>query len=275
MDPRHKLTKSLDQLFVDKENPAIMSARTDDEAARTAASSGVTPDAIKLKLEQHLGATHVEIEDMSGTCRITDIFVSLNFLCIVWSQKAIYKVTRPRANNMCRRLWADVRSDHCLAAVHQEDHTGKTPTGECSAEGGDCGHPRLDAKVLHARAVGGEEAAMSHAGARWGSRDHDQITNGWNSRNSTVSERMGKAFHVYVWIRPGLDTVSIKTLRMHLAEQNPNLSAGTRKQISKSGLVILLILVVKQIISCNNLLLHKLEVITELGCRFLGDILHH
>ncbi|KAF3051351.1 hypothetical protein E8E11_009634 [Didymella keratinophila] len=68
MDPRHKLTKSLDQLFVDKENPTIMSARTDDEAARNAASSGVTPDAIKQKLEQNLGATHVEIEDMSGGC---------------------------------------------------------------------------------------------------------------------------------------------------------------------------------------------------------------
>ncbi|KAJ4403753.1 hypothetical protein N0V91_006265 [Didymella pomorum] len=68
MDPRHKLTKSLDQLFVDKENPTIMSARTDDEAARNAATSGVTPDAIKQKLEQGLGATHVEIEDMSGGC---------------------------------------------------------------------------------------------------------------------------------------------------------------------------------------------------------------
>lgn len=67
MDPRHKLTKSLDQLFVDSSNPAIMSARTDDEAARNAASSGVTPEAIKQKLAANLGATHVEIEDMSGT----------------------------------------------------------------------------------------------------------------------------------------------------------------------------------------------------------------
>ncbi|KAJ4383245.1 hypothetical protein N0V86_001290 [Didymella sp. IMI 355093] len=68
MDPRHKLSKSLDQLFVDSENPAIMSARTDDEAARNAASSGVTPEAIKQKLVENLGATHVEIEDMSGGC---------------------------------------------------------------------------------------------------------------------------------------------------------------------------------------------------------------
>lgn len=74
MDPRHKLTKSLDQLFVDPSNPSIMSARTDDEAARNAATSGVTPEAIKQKLESNLGATHVEIEDMSGTyvCRICD-----------------------------------------------------------------------------------------------------------------------------------------------------------------------------------------------------------
>jgi len=68
MDPRHKLTKSLDQLFVDSSNPTIMSARTDDEAARNAANSGVTPEAIKQKLEANLGATHVEIEDMSGGC---------------------------------------------------------------------------------------------------------------------------------------------------------------------------------------------------------------
>ncbi|KAJ8108469.1 hypothetical protein OPT61_g8152 [Boeremia exigua] len=45
-----------------------MSARTDDEAARNAASSGVTPEAIKQKLEAVLGATHVEIEDLSGGC---------------------------------------------------------------------------------------------------------------------------------------------------------------------------------------------------------------
>ncbi|KAJ4992632.1 BolA-like protein [Stagonosporopsis vannaccii] len=68
MDPRHKLTKSLDQLFVDSSNPTVMSARTDDEAARNAASSGVTPEAIRQKLETNLGATHVEIEDMSGGC---------------------------------------------------------------------------------------------------------------------------------------------------------------------------------------------------------------
>ncbi|KAK3208076.1 hypothetical protein GRF29_96g1355611 [Pseudopithomyces chartarum] len=45
-----------------------MSARTDAEATQTAANSGITPEGIKQKLEEGLGATHVEIEDMSGGC---------------------------------------------------------------------------------------------------------------------------------------------------------------------------------------------------------------
>ena len=73
MDPRHKLSKSIDQLFVDPSNPTIMSARTDDEAARNAANSGVTPEAIRQKLETNLGATHVEIEDMSGMSCSVDV----------------------------------------------------------------------------------------------------------------------------------------------------------------------------------------------------------
>ena len=83
MDPRHKLTKSLDQLFVDKDNPTIMSARTDDEAARNAATSGVTPDVIKQKLEQSLGATHVEIEDLSGM--LLSCCNNLRLLIIFWN----------------------------------------------------------------------------------------------------------------------------------------------------------------------------------------------
>jgi hypothetical protein len=43
-----------------------MSAKTDADAAQEAASSGITPTVIKKRLEEGLGATHVEIEDMSG-----------------------------------------------------------------------------------------------------------------------------------------------------------------------------------------------------------------
>lgn len=71
MDPRHQLYKTLDKLTVNPESSSTMSAKTDDEAAQVAASSGVTPEAIKTKLETELGATWVEIEDMSGTCIIS------------------------------------------------------------------------------------------------------------------------------------------------------------------------------------------------------------
>lgn len=65
MDPRHQLYKSLDRLAVDPDNQN-MSARTDSDAMEVQATSGVTAEAIREKLVRQLGATHVEIEDMSG-----------------------------------------------------------------------------------------------------------------------------------------------------------------------------------------------------------------
>lgn len=109
MDPRHKLTKSLDQLFVDTENTAIMSARTDDEAARNAASSGVTPEAIKQKLLANLGATHVEIEDLSGMLPVSNSPAFSGLLLRFWlSQMCMFSTTGPRANMSRRRMWANV-----------------------------------------------------------------------------------------------------------------------------------------------------------------------
>jgi hypothetical protein len=69
MDPRHKLYKTLDNLAIEPNNTHTenMSARTDDEAARVQATSGVTMEGLKKKLEEGLGATYVEIEDLSGT----------------------------------------------------------------------------------------------------------------------------------------------------------------------------------------------------------------
>lgn len=64
MDPRHKLYKQLDNLTVD---PDKMSA----EPAQPA-SSGVTAEHIKRKLEAGLGAQYVEIEDMSGRSILWD-----------------------------------------------------------------------------------------------------------------------------------------------------------------------------------------------------------
>ncbi|KAF1916169.1 bola domain-containing protein [Ampelomyces quisqualis] len=68
MDPRHTLYKNFDKLAVDPANTGTMSARSDDEAAQVAASSGVTPESIEKKLKEGLGAVYVEIADLSGGC---------------------------------------------------------------------------------------------------------------------------------------------------------------------------------------------------------------
>ncbi|RMZ73668.1 hypothetical protein GMOD_00009416 [Pyrenophora seminiperda CCB06] len=68
MDPRHKLYKTLDTLTIDPETTAAMSARTDEEAANAQVTSGVTMEGLKKKLEEGLGATYVEIDDLSGGC---------------------------------------------------------------------------------------------------------------------------------------------------------------------------------------------------------------
>ncbi|KAF2102040.1 bola-like protein [Rhizodiscina lignyota] len=45
-----------------------MSARTDAEATEMQNDTGITPEALKGKLVEKLGASHVDIEDMSGGC---------------------------------------------------------------------------------------------------------------------------------------------------------------------------------------------------------------
>lgn len=44
-----------------------MSARTDAEAQETQASTGVTPDTLGATLKDKLAASHVDIQDLSGT----------------------------------------------------------------------------------------------------------------------------------------------------------------------------------------------------------------
>lgn len=66
MDPRHKLYKTLDTLAIEPDPNETMSARTDAEATNVQAMSGVTMEGLKKKLEEGLGATYVEIEDLSG-----------------------------------------------------------------------------------------------------------------------------------------------------------------------------------------------------------------
>lgn len=156
MDPRHKLSKQLDTLTV--ASTSNMSARTDAEATQTAANSGITPEGIKQKLEEGLGATHVEIEDMSGTssaARFLNIVLgwlstSLHFMCM---RRSAF------ANDPIRWMRTDVRSHHRVAAVCKEDYTSQASVGQRRAKARDRGYPCMDAQMPYARRMGEEEAA--------------------------------------------------------------------------------------------------------------------
>lgn len=50
-------------------------------------------------------------------------------------------------------MWSGIPGDHCLAAVRQEDYARAPSTRELGVEGGDRRHSRVDAEMLHARAV--------------------------------------------------------------------------------------------------------------------------
>ena len=81
MDPRHKLYKTLDTLAIEPDPNETMSARTDAEATNVQATSGVTMEGLKKKLEEGLGATYVEIEDLSGMSQFSIQSKTWGLLC--------------------------------------------------------------------------------------------------------------------------------------------------------------------------------------------------
>lgn len=66
MDPRHKLYQTLDKLSVDPDTTMSGTETAQASAGGGVVTSGVTMEGIKAKLESGLGATHVEIADLSG-----------------------------------------------------------------------------------------------------------------------------------------------------------------------------------------------------------------
>jgi hypothetical protein len=168
MDPRHKLYKTLDNLTIDPNTTqaAKMSARTDDEAERVQATSGVTMDGLKKKLEEGLGATYVEIEDLSGMSyrfqrrAVSYHLLFLRFPVMFRGYLMLLLHSRGRSNHGHRRMRANVRSHYRIATVYQEDDSGTASARQQYAERGDCRDTCLDAKVSYTGRVGEEEAAM-------------------------------------------------------------------------------------------------------------------
>ena len=82
-----------------------------------------------------------------------------------------------------RRLRASISGDDSFAAVHQEEYAGAASTRERGAEAGDCGHPCLDADVLHA-------GGMGEKTGRSGCFDRVMKGRGDSARDVFISRRM-------------------------------------------------------------------------------------
>lgn len=118
-------------------------AETDSAASAYQASTGVTPSTLRATLVDVLGATHVDVEDMSGSLAL--------FLLLPSFPTPIRPVVSfANAHSFQRRrLRPDVRRAHRVAAIREEDDAGAAQACERGAEGADQGHPRLDAQVLY------------------------------------------------------------------------------------------------------------------------------
>jgi len=103
-----------------------MSARTDVEAASSAASSGITPDTLKKSLVEKLEATHVDVQDMSGGC-------GQMFEAIIVSPQFAKKTMLARHRAVNAALKAEIAAIHawtpkCFTPEEWERKQAEQPT---------------------------------------------------------------------------------------------------------------------------------------------------
>jgi hypothetical protein len=129
------------------------------------AASNITEASLTATLKEKLEATHVEIEDMSGTSQSP---------LPSFPSNPLSKLT------FIRRLRPSLLRPHRLAPIHEENHPRPAPPRQQRAEGRDRGHPRLDTEVLYARGVDEAEGAewrrggsSAGEGDEWGGCDGD------------------------------------------------------------------------------------------------------
>jgi len=111
-----------------------------------AEESGVTEAGLRTKLADELQATHVEIEDMSGT-----------FLPHHPSSRPPSPFPSTSTENhslIIRWLRPSIFSNHRLPAVREKDLPRPPQAGEYCAQSRDRSDSRLDSEMLHTGAVG-------------------------------------------------------------------------------------------------------------------------
>lgn len=125
-----------------------------------AEQSGVTEASLKTKLIEQLQATHVDIEDISGTSILTcptlpfiyrvvlNLFLRLHLLA------RLHLSESDLANHVGRRVWSSILCRHSVASVRKENNTGEASACKYAIENRGCRYPCVDSKVFHAWAMG-------------------------------------------------------------------------------------------------------------------------
>lgn len=129
-------------------------AETDTEAAAIANSSGITPRTLSATLREKLEASHVDINDISGTYTPSPIKKP---------QSRVGTGVLTFSMCDCRGLRPSLRSNDRLSPIREEEYPRSPSSGQFGTQGGDRGHPCLDAEVHDARGVG-EEASGDRGG---------------------------------------------------------------------------------------------------------------
>lgn len=108
-----------------------------------AEASGVTEAGLKAALTEKIGATHVEIEDMSGK-QLTP-----NFSPLLSKDEKSRRQSIGTQVNSIRWMWTSFFCYHRLPRICKKDDPRPTQTSEHRTQGGDCSNPCVDTEVLH------------------------------------------------------------------------------------------------------------------------------
>lgn len=139
-----------------------MAAPTDTQAEAVQSTTGITPESLAQTLREQLEATHVQIEDISGSFLFKLLHrdsLSSPLLSLI-----VHLLTE-HCPYIDRRLRRFLYSPHRLPTIPGQDTAGPRPAREQYAKARDRCHSRLDAAMFDTGAMGEGERAECLRGA--------------------------------------------------------------------------------------------------------------
>lgn len=150
-----------------------------------AEESGVTEEGLKATLVEKLQATHVEIEDMSGSSCATPFF-SPRSHCLPCAPLPFpnfllsFPISLQKSNTLplCRRMRPSLQRPNCVPPLSKENYPRAASTRQHHSKNRDRGYSCVDAEVLYAGRVG--EVKRERGGAGGAGKGHDGGSCGWD-----------------------------------------------------------------------------------------------